>query len=69
MTILRSGVSAMVWSAKPTTEYGSPAKLNLKTAAGYAFLQVGLPSDLHKGATVLTAKLRVQQWGAWSGRP
>jgi hypothetical protein len=65
VTTLRSGSSAIIWSPKPSKAYGSRAELNLKSGEGYSFIQFGLPKDLRKGATVLSATLRVQQYGVW----
>lgn len=67
MTLLKSGTSAMVNSAKSTLPYGSPARSLIQSGAAYMLVQVGLPADLHKGATVQSAKLRVYQVGAWTG--
>lgn len=67
MTILRSGVSSTVASARPSTRYGSPAALQIKASEAYALIQFGLPKDLRKGATVLSARLRVTQSGSWAG--
>lgn len=68
-TTLRSGVSAMVNSAKASNAYGNPANLllNKTSSTAYAYLQFGMPKDLHKGATVTSAKLRVWTAAAWSG--
>jgi len=68
-TLLRSGVSVMVSSAKTSLVYGSPANLALDASnpTTYALVQVGLPKDLHKGATVTSARLRVWGTAALSG--
>lgn len=65
--ILRNPVTGATQATKPALEYGSTAWLPLDSGAGMSFIQFGLPADLRKGATVLTAKLRVYQVGAWSG--
>jgi hypothetical protein len=68
VTTLRSGSSTFARAAAPSKPYGQAARLNIRGAAGveeYVYLQFGLPKDLHKGATVTSARLRVQQDGEW----
>jgi len=68
-TTLRSGVSVMVSQAKTSYVYGSPAQLALLGPAptAYALVQLGLPKDLHKGAVVTSARLRLWGVGALTG--
>lgn len=66
MTILRSGSATWVSSTKASTAYGSASRLYLATTTQYGLLQFGLPSDLHRGAVVTSAKLRLYQVGSWT---
>lgn len=63
MTLLKSGSATWVDSTKPSLTHGAQAQLKLVSGAAYGFIQVGLPADLHKGATVASAKLRIAQVG------
>jgi hypothetical protein len=70
VAILRSGSSTFARAAAPSKPYGQAARLNLHAASPvgteeFVYLQFGLPKDLHKGATVTSAHLRVQQDGEW----
>lgn len=66
MTILRSGSATWVDSTRPSTAFGSAPRMYVATTTQYGLLQFGLPSDLHKGATVTSAKLRLYQVGTWT---
>jgi hypothetical protein len=71
VTILRSGSSTFNRAAAPSKSYGQAARLNLHAdnpvgTGEFVYLQFGLPKDLHKGATVTSAHLRVQQDGDWT---
>jgi hypothetical protein len=71
VTILRTGSSTFIRAAAPSKSYGQAARLNLHAdnpvgTGEFVYLQFGLPKDLHKGATVTSAHLRVQQDGDWT---
>jgi hypothetical protein len=71
VTILRTGSSTFNRAAAPSKSYGQAARLNLHAdnpvgTGEFVYLQFGLPKDLHKGATVTSAHLRVQQDGDWT---
>lgn len=66
--IIRNGAAALVNNTRASYTYGQPTALLMKSTVTNLFYHFGLPADLRKGATVLTATVRIpQSGGPWPG--
>lgn len=68
VSLIKNANDTYVAENTPNTPYGASKKLFLGTSAGttrYAYIYFALP--IHRGANVLSAKLRLYNTASWSG--